>query len=857
MPVSFSEISLTRGRVFIPPNLLQIAMPLGGIGAGCVALNGYGGLQDFSIRHQPDTTALPDTHGVLDAAFALLRMLPKGGEPITRLVEGPFPSEKIYDQALKGQGYRGGGFEGLPRFRECVFLGEYPFGQVTLTDPALPIKAQITGFNPFIPLDDRNSSLPCAILEYRLENTSTQPVKVEFSYHLSHLAPGDPARNWGNSRNQVISGHGVFMHNVDDPRAPSFGSCALAVNARPSAIKAMWYRGGWFDAMSALWREGSEGRLRGNDGGNAAEMQGRNGGSVLIEAVLQPGESVTIPVVIAWHFPNVPWGVGMAQPTDCACGEGEFCDPCWRPYYTSQWADAREVAEYVLSHYDQLRARTLAFHHALFRSTLPDEVIEAISANLAILKSPTVLRQENGNIWGWEGCFSGQGCCHGTCTHVWNYAQAMPHLFPALERTLREQELLRSMDAEGHITFRAALPDGPAPHTFHAAADGQLGGVMKVFREWQISGDLDWLERLYPAVKQSMDWSIAHWDPKEEGLVVEPHHNTYDIEFWGPDGMISSFYLGALTAMHAMSVAVGDVESAPRYLNLAEKGAQAIESLFNGEYYQQNVRWDDLRDQSLAQKMASINAQSSEEDHLLLKEGPKYQYGAGCLADGVLGAWLARRCQVNSPQNQEHVRQALHSIFRYNFRESLWDHANMQRAGYAMGEESGLLLCTWPHGGKPTFPFPYSDEVWTGFEYQVASHMIEMGWIEDGLRVVKSARSRSDGHTRNPWNEYECGNYYARAMSSYALLEACSGLRYSAVTHALAVEPRLDQEFLTTFFCTAHGWGTICLSQGALTIEMAEGELVLSNLIVKFGGQSWQKSLSLTVQTGNPLTLSL
>ncbi len=209
---------------------------------------------------------------------------------------------------------------------------------------------------------------------------------------------------------------------------------------------------------------------------------------------------------------------------------------------------------YVREHYPTLRARTQAFHDALFRSTLPAYVLDAVSANLAILKSPTVLRQENGNLWAWEGCFRTSGCCHGSCTHVWNYAQAMPHLFPQLERTLREQELVRSMDEQGHVTFRSALPDGPTHHTFHAASDGQLGGIMKVYREWQISGDRDWLERMYPAAKRSMDYCIATWDPEDEGVLIEPHHNTYDIEFWGPDGMCTSFYLGALAAMAAMAI---------------------------------------------------------------------------------------------------------------------------------------------------------------------------------------------------------------------------------------------------------------------------------------------------------------
>ncbi|MDH7571534.1 MAG: GH116 family glycosyl-hydrolase, partial [Armatimonadota bacterium] len=122
-----------RQRVFSGANAVNVALPLGGIGAGCICLNGVGGLQDFSIRHRPATSAMPDGHATQDAAFAVLHL--PGPKPITRLVEGPFPDEKKFGLGMKTQGYRGGGHEGLPRFAESTFCGEYPFGMVRLRDP--------------------------------------------------------------------------------------------------------------------------------------------------------------------------------------------------------------------------------------------------------------------------------------------------------------------------------------------------------------------------------------------------------------------------------------------------------------------------------------------------------------------------------------------------------------------------------------------------------------------------------------------------------------------------------------------------------------------------------------------------
>lgn len=840
-------------------NLLQIALPMGGIGAGCICLNGHGGLQDFSLRHKPNFTALPDGHFASDAAFAILH-LPES--KLTRLVEGPLPPEKIYDQGLQAQGYRKGGYEGLPRFREGAFKGEYPFGHVELHDPKVPLEVRIAGFNPFIPLDDKNSGLPCAILEYALRNTSRKPVKYEFSYHLSHLAIGDKEKEKG-TRNAVIPGQGVLFSNTEAPGSESFGTaCLMALSGKP-VIKGMWLRAtAWcFDTISALWKEVSTGQFTPNEGSNDIDVEGRNGGSMLFRGTIKPGQTATHAVVIAWHFPNsnvTAGGLPAGDGEKSCCGEGEEC-AAWRPYYAGVWKDAGEVAAYVRKHYGSLRQRTLAFKDALFSSTVPGEVLDAVSANLAILKSPTVLRQESGTVWAWEGCFTNAGCCHGSCTHVWNYAQSLCHLFPALERTLREAELRHSIDERGHVTFRAALPEGPAPHTFHAAADGQLGGILKLYRDWQISGDTAWMRSLYPQAKRSLDYCINAWDPDRLGGLFEPHHNTYDIEFWGPDGMCGSIYVGALSALGSMAGALGEKADEKTYGELAERGAAFLDrELFNGDYYYQKVEYQKLRDQSFMRRIEKVPGEKESEVLRLLRcEGPNYQYGTGCLSDGVIGGWMAELYGVTTPLNRENVRKTLRAIFRNNFRKDLSEHASCQRPGYGMGREPGLVLCSWPRGGKPTAPFVYSDEVWTGIEYQVASHLILEGFVKEGLAIVKAARSRYDGYVRNPWNEYECGSYYARAMASYALLPSLAGFRYSAVDKTLWFGPKLKAKPFTAFFSTATAYGTITLDKFALTVSVLEGKLEIKRIRLTLNGEEREILAKAVVRPGTPARLKL
>ncbi len=843
-------------RSFSGSSAAQVAMPLGGIGAGCICLNGHGGLQDFAIRNRPQTTAA--SVGAGDAAFALLHI--KGNKPVTRLAEGPYPTEKIYSLGLKAGGNLGGGHEGIPRFRRCTFRGEYPLGYVRLSDPDVPIRISITAFSPFIPLDDKNSSIPCAILEYTLHNSSKHRVNYEFSYHLSHLAAAGAQREAGTTGNTPIPGRGVFFHNTEHPHAESFGSASLSVIGGKPIIKTMWLRGGWFDAISALHREVATGSFRPNNGSSRGKLIGRNGGSILMAGSLKPGAKVTYPILITWYFPNVHMAIGQpARQPDACCGQGDERTnqpPQWRPYYTSQWKDARDVAHYVSNNYHSLRTRTQAFHKALFSSTLPSYVLDAVSANLAILKSPTVLRQQNGNIWAWEGCFPDAGCCYGSCTHVWNYAQALPHLFPQLERTLREQELLRSIDRRGHVSFRSALPDGPPHHKMPAAADGQLGGIIKLYRDWQICGHLQWLKKMYPPAKKSIDYCIATWDPRRQGVLVEPHHNTYDIEFWGPDGMCSSIYVAALAAIAELAHDAGRPQDAPSYHKLAAQGAEYLDAkLFNGRYFEQKVTYKGLGDTSFANLLAKTDNIDRQMLQLLKKEGPKYQYGPGCISDGVIGAWMATIYGINTPQNQANVRKHLKAVFQHNFKADLSKHVCTQRPGFALGAEPGLLLCTWPRGGKPTLPFVYSDEVWTGIEYQVASHLIETGLVDEGLTIVKAARSRYDGRLRNPWNEYECGSYYARAMASNALLGSLSGFRYSAAKKTLWLGPKLTAKKFKTFFSTASGFGTITLTDGAITIEMIEGRLAVDKLYLTFGGKTKTLDCSLVAHAGRKAVL--
>lgn len=956
-------------------DLNKVAFPLGGLGAGMICMDGIGSISHVSVQNKPDIFNEP-------YAYAAIRV--KGVKNSAKLLQGQVPYSRIFGGEYKGRGDDKHPY-GLPRFTGAEFLPRFPFATLKLEDKDIPLDVEVTGWSPFIPGDEDNSSLPVAIFEYHFKNNTDRVHESVFSWNSKNFLKGSGTKSIESAPNGFTMVQKSELEN-------SFQNSWLTafVDDNNAVVDHCWFRGGWFDSNTITWQNITEGKLA----NNPPVEKNAPGASIFVPFTLKPGEEKTVRLQLCWYVPNsdltygqeeakrspafgkspasgtaanqqkvsgfvgaklintffpagdaqvgtltsseflvnkdyikflvgggsdknntcvnlklndqviytatgenteelktVVWNVkkykgkklkievvdnstggwghiladqfvftnnkneNLASPTSNAfvfadfeeanynswqtsnqekecCPEGECKTPYFRPWYASRFKNVDEVAKYMRLHCDELKKKSEIFRDAFYASTLPAEVTEAVAANLTILKSPTVLRQFNGKMWAWEGCNDLGGCCAGSCTHVWNYAQAICHLFPALERSLRDTEFNQSQNDAGHQTFRSGLPTKKVTHGFHAAADGQLGGIMKAYRDWRISGNTKWMEGLFPKVKQSLDYCIQTWDPKHKGILEEPHHNTYDIEFWGPDGMCTSFYLGAITAYIEMCKGLN--KPCSEYEDLLKRGKKYMEKeLFDGEYFIQKIQWEGLEAPNPVEfSKGSWTANYSEEaKQLLQKEGPKYQYGTGCLSDGVLGMWMATVCGLPEIVDNDKITSHLNSIHKYNLKKDLRDHANPQRPTYACGEEGGVLLCTWPKGGALSLPFVYSNEVWTGIEYQVASHLMFKGEINKGLEIVQEVRRRYDGKKRNPFNEYECGHWYARAMASYGLLEGLTGIRYDAVSKTLFIDSRIGDDF-TSFLSTETGFGNVGLKNGKAFIDVKHGKIDVKHIMV-------------------------
>lgn len=797
-------------RKFAGPALKTIAFPLGGVAAGSISLGGRGQLRDWEIFNRPNKGYSPAY------AFPSIWVQSGSAKPVTRVLEA-----RILPPYNGQDGLGSNNAPGLSRLEAAEFIGAYPFAQVRFKDSDLPVEVELEAFSPFIPHDPDDSGLPVAIFRYRVRNPGRTAAKVGIAFSIDNpvKAPGrnptrmvnDPRRNEHRSSSAI---EGLAMSNPalasTDPQNGSFVLASLRDRDARMTHWLGWPRGPWWNSPMLFWDAFSrDGELL------EQPAQPSSVGTLCVQKTIEGSGSATFTFVLAWHFPNrTPDWCGWKAP------EGEGGTNIGN-YHCTRFRDAWEAADYAAEHLDQLEKRTRAFSEAFRASTLPAAVKDAASANLSTLATQVCFRTADGEFHGFEGANDQLGCCFGNCTHVWNYETATAYLFPSFARSLRKAAFGYSMDDEGGMRFRQLLPDGKSRFDV-AAADGQMGQIIHAYIDWKLSGDEAWLRQMWPQIQKAIGfaWAQYGWDPGRTGVLTGVQHNTYDVEFYGPNPLCGIYYLGALRAAEEMARGMGDDASARSYRELFEKGSRWIDAqLFQGEFYVQQVRGYPA-EQIAPHLRSGMGSENTEQ--------PQYQAGAGCLADQLIGQYLASIAGLGPLIAPEHIRLTMESIHRYNCKPTLVDHDCVQRT-YALNDEAAVMVCDYGKAERPKIPFPYYAEAWTGIEYLVAALMFYVGMMDEGIQVVSSVRARYDGVKRNPWDEEECGHHYARAMSSWSTVVALSGFQYAGDRAAVSVLPPMKDEAIRSFWSTGTAWGSYSLRRHAtgssLSIQVLAGKL--------------------------------
>jgi uncharacterized protein (DUF608 family) len=756
----------TRGtpEILRGAEIKYVGMPIGGIGAGQLYLGGDGRLWHWDIFNRPLVRPKPD-----DGHYRM---------PLTpdSLLEQGFAVQVKSGGKVQTKKLQQGDWSGIS------FRGEYPFGIVEYADPTMPLGVKLEAFSPFIPIDTEDSSLPATVFEFTLKNNGSQEIEVRFCGWLENAIGLHSAANHSGVRTNRISRSGgvIRMDCAATGSTPGeksfsdeadFGTMMLALvgdkdsdsgnpSARPGAAV--------FETNAALTA--------------SVSLSEKIIGSLGREIVLKPGATAEVTFVLAWHFPNLSLTklgkVGR--------------------HYATRFASAGAVVDHVAKHHSRLVAETKLWRDTWYDSTLPFWFLDRTMLNTSILASSTCYRFADGRFYGWEGV----GCCEGTCGHVYHYAHAIARLFPDLERVTRERvDFGLALQADGAILFRGEFNKIPA-------VDGQAGTILRALREHQMCADDAFLKRNWPQIKRATQWLISK-DGDADGIIESNQHNTLDTDWFGPVAWMSGLYLASLTAAAKMADAVGDGEFAAECREIHHAGREnLVERLFNGEYFINQVD---------PNHPEAINS------------------GTGCHIDQVLGQSWAFQVGLPRVLPEKETISALKSLWRYNFSPDvgLYREANKPGRWYALPGEAGLLLCTFPRGdwdfvrasgkGKPGWAAGYFNECMNGFEYQAAGHMIWEGMVMEGLAITRAVHDRYHASRRNPWNEIECGDHYARSMASYGVYLAACGFEYDGPNRHIGFAPKLTPENFKCAFTSAEGWGSFSQTtdSGKPTAEIA------------------------------------
>jgi len=808
----------------------EISFPLGGIGTGCIGLAGNGRLIDWEIFNRPNKGSVNGLSHFAVKAEADGKVL--DARVLTGDLPPPYSGENLGRASQSfGFGPPRGYMAGLPHFREVEFEGTYPIARLRFKDERFPGKIQMVAFNPYIPLNDLDSSIPAAFFEVEVQNTTDKTITYTVCLSVQNPLPEGSTVNTYGERGRVrfieMTSNRLKEDDVE------FGDITVATDSLDFSYQEYWFRGRWFDNLHIYWRDlTSPGKFKNRRYSKPREGM-RDHSLLAAHFKVKPGETGRARFIISWNFPNC---YNYWNPEKDGSGKHKT----WKNYYAKVFKNSTETAVYCLENWDRLYAETVKFRDSLFSSTLPPFVLDAISANFSILKTPTVLRLEDGSLYGFEGCRPSSGCCEGSCMHVWNYSYAPVFLFPKLDRSMWDLHYRYDQREDGRISFRLQLPLGRGQWSFpHAAADGQFGSVIRAYLYWKLTGDDSWLKSNWEAIRKSIEYAWAEtnedgWDLDKDGVLEGRQHHTLDMELFGPNSWLTGFYLAALKAGAEMAEYLNEHEKAREYRDLFEKGKKWVDKhLFNGEYYHQLI---DLKDKSILEgfksKDPNIVDTYWDEEHKEIK----YQIAEGCGIDQVVAQWHANICGLGEIFDKKQVKKALRSIYKYNFK-SMRDFFNPCRV-FSLNDEVGVVICEWPKGKyRPLIPVPYAEETMNGFEYAVACHMIQEGLVDEGLEIVKAIRDRYDGEKRNPWNEIECGSNYARSMASYALLLALSGFKFNLVMNQIEFNPpRITDGKFKCFWSLGTGWGTFEIEQNSVTIHVQYGMLKIKALSLPFLG---------------------
>lgn len=803
-----------------------LAMPIGGIGTGGFAVNADGSLRQWQLRGMPNHRgALPLTGFWMRVTqieppldFVTLLQGTPVEDPAAPLVTDGFVPEWMAAAADR-----------VATMREAAFSGTYPVADVDLRDPRSPVSVSMRVLNPMEPNDVEVSSIPTGMFEFTLTNHGDIAAHGTLAGSLLNAvgwdgitAIGDRTPGLGGNVNRLVRGAGWTRVVMDNPTYVESdelaGQMVLAADDEAAAavprcadldhLLAFLESRALNDGRSrlALAPTIADPQLNAPRSGVGPSPDGRSWAGVIgVPFWLEPGQTRVIRFSMAWHFPNRFVDIEQFGGPRPELGSSRLY---LGNAYALRFADAVAVQDHVAAHWDDLRDRTLTWTRALIDSDLDARTVDRMAAQASLVRSPTCFRGADGRFYGYEGSlgasttmWSGSfgGSCPLNCTHVWQYEAALAALWPALERDMRDTEFDIMQAPDGAIPHRLRVPvylrqmwDEPIGGPEEPALDGMLATILKTLRDAQHGAGEDWVRSRWPGVVRLYRHIRDKWDADGDGVLRGIQPSTHDIDLAGTNTFMGTLWLAALRALEELAGVVGDDEVRADVRERFEAGSAGYdERLFTGVHYIQVLDEEDPKD---------------------------FQWVTGTLSDQVIGQWWAHQLGLGHILPSDHVRSALTHVVETNLRRGFDDFAHPYRVYADAADDVGLLMCSWPDGGRPEVPTRYADEVWSGIEYQVAAHCLWEGLDAEGEAILDGLWRRHDGRRRNPYNEIECGDHYARAMAGWTVLQARSGVRVDELAGRIVLQREGRWPWVSST-----GYGTVHVTRDGAEISCAGG----------------------------------
>ena len=775
--------------------LQYIGMPVGGILCGMLYLGGDGRLWLWDVFNKNQTGVVYKDipwHEKIQGNEAVLR--PFDGANYVQPVKDIRPLDQGFALCFETDGKKFIKKLEQDDWDEIAFEATYPMAAVHYSHKDIPVGITVNVYSPFIPLNEDDSGLPATIYSFHFTNKTNKPVTIsvagwlenkssvytavdeQYSRMNSSVIKNDLSlvtgitknRNWGDDNFYYKADYGNFSIASFNP------STIVNTGCDSSAINDLFF-------------------TKENKSESTAPFDKKLTASVCNKVIVQPGEKKDLHYCISWYFPNLSF-YSIKNET--------------KRYYAKKFKSSSEVAEYVYTNFERLSSLTALWCDSYYKnSSLPNWFLERTFLNISTLATTTSHRFSSGRFYAWEGV----GSCAGTCTHVWQYAQAMARIFPALERDTRERvDFGIAFHEDGHIGFRGEYDEQPA-------IDGQAGRILGVYREHRTSADDNFLKRLWPATKKGIEF-ILKQDRDGNGMVDSQLENTLDAKWPGEIAWIVGICLAAVKAGQLMAEEMNDDSFAIKCKTFFDLGKANMEKeLFNGEYF-------------------------------IHKADPKFgktvlgSYNT-CHIDQVYGqSWAFQAGIKERIIDRQKTLSALKSLWKYNFLNDVGPYLATHHGGrpYALPGEGGMLMNTnpknedLPYGVKDAWQVTYFHECMSGFEHQAAAHMMAEGMTDEALALTKTVHDRYHAAKRNPFNEVECSDHYARAMASYGTYITACGFEYHGPKGYIRFAPKINSTNFNAAFTVSEGWGSYLQKKiknsWSYQLEIKHGKLAIKTI---------------------------